>query len=51
MSKKTVLPVSLTEDQYNYIKLISIHTGESMAKIIRGLINKDIKANNNEGNL
>lgn len=46
--KKKVLPASLNEDQYNHIKLRSIHTGESMSQIIRELINKDMKGDNNE---
>ena len=49
---KTLLPViDLTEKQMKHVNKVKKETKTSMAQYIRNLIDKDIKANNNEGNL
>ncbi len=46
--KKKVLPVSLNESQFKYLREYAAVNDVSMALVIRELINKDMKGGNNE---
>ena len=46
--KKKVLPISLNQEQLNYLRVKAANNDVSMSQIVRELINKDMKGNNNE---
>lgn len=41
--KKMLSPTQLTEDQFNWVKATSKKEGESMATVVRNLINAEIQ--------
>ena len=49
--KKKVLPISLNREQMKHLRDKSFAKDISMAQIVRELVNKDMKGDNNEGNL
>ena len=44
--KKMLSPTQLTEDQFNWVKATSKKEGESMATVVRNLINAEILRDN-----
>ena len=46
--KKKVLPISLNQEQFRYLRVKAAYKDVSMSQIVRELINKDMKGDNNE---